>query len=103
MDWESKLEEFFKEGHWILSPGKETEPEYGCYLWENFAEAVSFYRSNTDELYGYTVVDVDGDLYILEGVQLVNRFAYLFSTIPVPIEDAVLYYTDEGEYNEELR
>lgn len=53
----------------------------GTYLFETYGQEVDFV-SNQDENIVWTLVEVDGKLYIVPGFQYVNRLNYLITEIP---------------------
>lgn len=90
---ETKLEQFFEKGQFIVAPGKYKEEEYGCYLWESIEEASQFIVENPD-VHIYTLVETDGDdMYIALGMKQVNRFATLLS-----VHDAGLKLGEEVRF-----
>lgn len=87
----NKIEKEFKEcddwfdSHaedlYIASDKKEELPPF-CYLWEDYEEAKQFIIDNKLQNTGriLTLVEEDGNMFVISGWHFVNRLGYFFST-----------------------
>lgn len=85
---EDRIDYFFDAADCILSPERDTDEGISCFYWEDFSAALKFYEENPD-VHIYTVLEVDGKGYIVNGARYVNRFAYLIAVNNPRIEDEI--------------
>lgn len=83
--WETKSDEFFKENEeFLILPKPDTKelPPYK-YLWEDYdavKKKLNELDSKEPNSHCYTLVEDDGNAYILSNWHYVNRIGYFIST-----------------------
>jgi hypothetical protein len=92
VDPEEILEAFLDAGEWLPAPGNTGEEMPLDYLW--FSMDVLLYDKQ-EGYYVYSIVEGDdGCLYIVEGVERVNKYAYLISKKYIDIGYADICYME---------
>lgn len=97
------IDDFIKEFKPITNPLNPLSAFNGC-LYETYGDELNLV-SNT-YLYDtsrkiWTLVEEDGDTFIISGYQIINRLGYFITEIPLPKEIAFEVFDVESEQGDE--
>jgi hypothetical protein len=90
---DEKLENFFKNNKFIVSPDKPNEDSNYKFIWDDY-DLLKLKESKHEKLYYCTLVDCEDDeAWISSGIHFVNRVGYLISETEIQeLEDGIRYW-----------
>lgn len=96
-NWEVLCDKFFEKHEDVLvaDPRKTDEDPYVRFLWDDYEEVKKKLREISPEepgFYCYTLVEDDGNGYIIPNWHFVNRLGYFISTVKAEPDICVRYW-----------
>ncbi len=85
------IDNFFNSSTFLVPEGKEDEDEPSKYLFEDY-DLVRRTLCAQPELYSYTLIEEDGEAYIIDGYHFVNRMGYFISDTKIEMPESIRYF-----------
>ena len=89
------LDAFFESATFLVAPGREGGDAPDMYLWDDYDEVrdrLQQAQENNEELFGYTLIEAEGEGYIDKGFRLVNRLGYFLADKDIEMNEPIRYW-----------
>lgn len=90
-----ELDIFFESATFLVAPGKEGGDPPDKYLWDDNREVrcrLQQAEQNNETIYGYTLIEAEGEGYIDKGFRLVNCIGYFLADKEIQMDGPIRYW-----------